>query len=76
MSRYDDDAWDDNDDTVAGKQMPIGEHIEDLRVHLLRALKGFAVALIISLFIGGYVLEFITAPLKEQGVPEQDQVDV
>jgi sec-independent protein translocase protein TatC len=67
MARHFKDSWDsDEDDVFASSRMTIGEHIEDLRVHLWLAVKGFGVALIVGLLIGSYVLEFMTAQVKEQ----------
>lgn len=46
--------------------MSFGDHIEDLRTHLLRAFKGFAFAFVISFFVGKYVVDFITLPVKSE----------
>jgi sec-independent protein translocase protein TatC len=46
--------------------MSFGDHIEDLRTHLWRAIKGFLVALVVSFCIGHIVLAYITAPVKAQ----------
>jgi sec-independent protein translocase protein TatC len=60
-------AWDSDDDNVfAASRMTVGEHIEDLRTHLWRAVKGLGVALIIGLLIGSYVLEFMTVQVTGQ----------
>jgi sec-independent protein translocase protein TatC len=56
----------DPDDLFADTRMSFGEHIEDLRTHLLRALAGFLVALVISFSFGSYVLEFIKAPVERE----------
>ena len=56
----------DPDDLFADTRMSFGEHIEELRTHLLRALVGFMVALVISFFFGSYVLEFIKAPVERE----------
>src|SRR5947209_11969374 len=56
----------DPDDFFAETRMSFGDHIEDLRTHLWRAIAGFGVALFFSLFIGHYVVKFITAPVKDQ----------
>jgi sec-independent protein translocase protein TatC len=56
----------DPDDFFAETRMSFGDHIEDLRTHLWRAAKGFGVALIFSFFVGYYVLQYITAPVKDQ----------
>jgi sec-independent protein translocase protein TatC len=64
MSSYDRNP--DPDDMFADTRMTFGEHLEDLRVHLIRGLVGFLVALFFSFFIGKYVLEFIAKPVEDQ----------
>jgi sec-independent protein translocase protein TatC len=54
-----------SDDLFADTRMSFGEHIEDLRTHLLRALKWFVLALVVSFFVGKYVMHFITRPVEE-----------
>jgi sec-independent protein translocase protein TatC len=56
----------DDQDPFAATRMTFGEHIEDLRWHLLRAIGGFLVALLVSFFIGPAVLRFISAPVEAQ----------
>jgi sec-independent protein translocase protein TatC len=56
----------DPDDFFADTRMSFGDHIEDLRSHLIRAFLGFCVALGISLFFGSYVLEFISYPIEKE----------
>jgi sec-independent protein translocase protein TatC len=56
----------DPDDFFAETRMSFGDHIEELRTHLWRAIKGFAVALFFSFFIGRYVVDLITAPVKRE----------
>jgi sec-independent protein translocase protein TatC len=56
----------DPDDFFADTRMTFGDHIEDLRTHLWRAIKGFGVALVLSFFIGKTVVNFITAPVKNE----------
>jgi sec-independent protein translocase protein TatC len=56
----------DPEDYFSDTRMTFGDHIEELRVHLWRALAGFGVALFFSFFIGWYAVQFITAPVKEQ----------
>lgn len=61
--RYDVDP----DDLFADTRMTFGDHIEDLRTHLIRALKGFLVALVLSFYpLTLYVMDIITAPVREQ----------
>jgi sec-independent protein translocase protein TatC len=56
----------DSDDFFAETRMSFGDHIEDLRAHLWRAIAGFGVALFLSFFIGKPVVKFITAPVKAE----------
>src|SRR4051794_15459405 len=56
----------DPDDFFAETRMSFGDHIEDLRVHLWRAIKGFFVACLLGFFLGSYVLEFIAKPVQDQ----------
>src|SRR5262245_45550153 len=56
----------DPDDFFSDTRMTFGEHLEDLRTHLWRAIKGFILAVIISFFIGKQVLAFIAKPVEDQ----------
>jgi sec-independent protein translocase protein TatC len=56
----------DPDDMFADTRMSFGDHIEDLRTHLWRALIGFGIGLVLSLFIGKPVLRFIAAPVEKE----------
>jgi sec-independent protein translocase protein TatC len=56
----------DPEDYFADSRMTFGDHIEELRRHLWRALGGFGIALFFSFFIGKYAVDFITAPVKQQ----------
>ena len=57
----------DPDDMFADTRMSMGDHIEELRRHLLRAIYGFALGLLFSLFIGQWVMKnWIAAPVEEQ----------
>jgi sec-independent protein translocase protein TatC len=61
------DPGTDSDDMFADTRMSIGDHIEDLRSHLIRALKGFAIGMVLGLWpLGPYVLNIITAPVERQ----------
>jgi sec-independent protein translocase protein TatC len=60
------DNYNYSEDMFADTRMSFGEHIEDLRRHLLRALAGFIVFLFLSLFIGKPVLQYISAPVSDQ----------
>jgi sec-independent protein translocase protein TatC len=56
----------DPEDMFADTRMSFGDHLEDLRAHLWRAVKGFLLAMILSLCFGKYVVVFITAPVEKQ----------
>src|SRR5207245_906715 len=57
----------DPEDMFHDTRMSFGDHIEDLRSHLLRALKGFAIGMVVSLFfLGQYVMRTIVEPLEIQ----------
>ncbi len=51
------------DDFFAATRMSLGDHIEELRTHLLRALLGFGVALVAGFFLSRPVLVFLAAPV-------------
>jgi len=56
----------DPDDFFSDTRMSFGEHIEDLRTHLIRAIKGFLLAMIVGLVVAKPVLRFIAAPVERQ----------
>jgi sec-independent protein translocase protein TatC len=56
----------DPEDFFADTRMTFGDHLEELRAHLWRAMTGFGVALFLSFFIGKAAVDFITAPVKQQ----------
>jgi sec-independent protein translocase protein TatC len=56
----------DPEDFFADTRMTFGDHLEELRLHLWRALIGFGVAVFLSFFIGRAAVNFITAPVKQQ----------
>lgn len=60
------DDYADPDDMFADTRMTFGEHIEDLRTHLMRAIKGFVLCMVVCLFLAGHILTFITAPVDQQ----------
>jgi sec-independent protein translocase protein TatC len=55
----------DQDDPFNDTRMSFGDHIEELRWHLIRAIIGFCVALIGSFFLGDYVLRIISKPVED-----------
>jgi sec-independent protein translocase protein TatC len=61
------DAAPDPEDLFADTRMSFGDHLEDLRLHLWRAIQGFLVAMVLSFVIGKpamYVL--IIRPVEQQ----------
>lgn len=56
----------DPDDFFSDTRMTFGEHIEDLRTHLIRAIKGFVICVLLSILIAKPVLAFIQAPVQRQ----------
>lgn len=56
----------DSDDYFSSTRMSFGDHLEDLRKHLIRAGLGFAICFFLSFFIGQYVLGIIKAPVESQ----------
>jgi sec-independent protein translocase protein TatC len=52
-----------DDDLFAGSTMTFGEHIEELRVCLGRALMGLLLGFLIGLFVASYVVAWIQTPL-------------
>lgn len=57
----------DPDDMFKDTRMSFGDHLEDLRAHLLRALLGFVIGMVISLYpLGQYVVRIIVSPLEQQ----------
>jgi sec-independent protein translocase protein TatC len=56
----------DPEDMFADTRMSFGDHLEELRTHLWRAVKSFIIAMIFSLFVGRHVVIFIAAPVEDQ----------
>lgn len=59
-------SYDYHEDMFADTRMSFGEHIEELRSHMLRAIYGFLTALVVGFFVAPYVLDVIQAPVREQ----------
>ena len=55
-----------SEDFFANTRMSFGDHIEELRTHLWRAIIGFGIGLILSFLVGYPVLRFIVAPVENQ----------
>ena len=51
------------EDMFEDTRMSFGDHLEELRLHLWRAIAGFLIALFFSFFIGKQVLRVISAPV-------------
>jgi sec-independent protein translocase protein TatC len=51
------------DDPFVATRMSLGDHIEELRKHLVRALAGFIVALVAGFLVSPELLRFIAAPV-------------
>jgi len=56
----------DPEDMFAHTRMSLGDHIEELRRHMIKALLGFGVAMIIGLFISKSVLDYISRPVVDE----------
>jgi sec-independent protein translocase protein TatC len=70
----------DDDDVFAGSRMTFGEHLEELRTHLIRALQGLVFFLVIGFFLDGLgyavgwnwlgvgkpMMTVITAPVRQE----------
>ena len=59
-------AFSDPDDYFSSSRMSFGDHLEELRKHLIRAGIGFTACFIFSFFIGTYVLGIIKKPVETQ----------
>ena len=56
----------DQDDFFAETRMSFGDHLEDLRTHLWRAIAGFGVALVFGFVIGQPVMRFLSSPAEAE----------
>lgn len=56
----------DPDDHFAHTRMSFGDHIEDLRLHLFRAIAGFMIGMVACFFVGHPILRFIAAPVEQE----------
>lgn len=52
------------DDYFQDSTMSFGEHLDELRTCLIRAISGLVVGFIVGLFIGGHIVEMVQSPLK------------
>lgn len=60
------EQYPDPEDMFADTRMTFGEHIEDLRTHLLRAIYGFCIGMLLAMCIGKPVMRFIAKPVEDQ----------
>jgi sec-independent protein translocase protein TatC len=65
----------DPDDFFSDTRMGFGDHLEDLRLHLWRAIAGFLIALVAGFAVGRPVLQFISAPVKAELKAYWDKYD-
>ena len=57
----------DSEDIFAETRMSFGDHIEELRTHLIRAIVGFAIGMAISAWpLSQVVMNIITGPVEAQ----------
>jgi sec-independent protein translocase protein TatC len=56
----------DPEDLFSDTRMSFGDHIEELRTHLWKAIGGFLIAVVFSFFIGRQVMEFIARPVVHE----------
>jgi sec-independent protein translocase protein TatC len=59
-------GYHDPEDMFAHTRMSLGDHIEELRRHMIKALLGFGIAMVVGFFISKPVLEFINAPVEKE----------
>ena len=52
-----------DEDPFSATRMSLGDHIEELRLRLWKALAGFGVALVLGFFLSPALLRFIAAPV-------------
>src|SRR5262245_10627184 len=56
----------DPEDMFSDTRMSFGDHLEELRIHLWRAVYGFGVAMVLAIFVAYPVLRFIASPVEKQ----------
>jgi sec-independent protein translocase protein TatC len=56
----------DPEDYFAETRMSFGDHIEELRTHLIRAIYGFVIGMAVALLFAKVVFHVITSPVQEQ----------
>lgn len=53
-----------NEDLFEGKKMSFGEHLEELRIALVRSLLGLAIGIVIGFTISKHVIRVVVTPLE------------
>jgi sec-independent protein translocase protein TatC len=56
----------DPEDIFKDTRMSFGEHIEELRSHMLRAIYGFVIGMVVALIFAKWVFAIITGPVEAQ----------
>jgi sec-independent protein translocase protein TatC len=64
MSQPDEQDFD--EELFKHTRMSFWDHIEELRAHMWRAIFGFAIAMVGSLFLGFWGVKFIAAPVEKE----------
>ncbi len=64
------------EDLFADTTMTFGEHLEELRTCLFRALIGLVLGFLVGLYFGGEVVAFIQRPLKSALTTYREEQDV
>lgn len=63
LAKRDDDSPPDEDDLLTDSRMSFGEHLDELRSRLLKAIYGLLVGFIVCLIFGGEIFAFLAQPL-------------
>ncbi|MDZ7615987.1 MAG: twin-arginine translocase subunit TatC [Patescibacteria group bacterium] len=64
------------EDLFANTTMTFGEHLEELRTCLFRAIAGLALGFLVGLYFGGDVVEFVQRPLKKALTKYRERQDI
>ena len=64
------------EDLFADTTMTFGEHLEELRSCLFRAIAGLVLGFLVGLYFGGDVVEFIQRPLKKALTKYRERQDI
>ena len=70
------DRYGDSDDYFAHTRMSFGDHLDELRTHLLRAIGWLLCGMVVAFCFGGTLLAMITNPItKESAIYRADRVE-